>query len=354
MATKTTLAEIMTEALHRSASDIHIIPGYYPSIRVHEELYALRSGDPITGETSENLLIPILTAQQKQVLEADRNLDFAFSMSNRRFRANYYYTKGSLAATFRIIAENIKSITELRLPEIFNSFAKLQSGLVLITGPTGEGKSTTLASVINEINTKQSKHIITIEDPIEHVYPIAKSIVSQRENLSDTHSFADALRGVLREDPDVVLVGEMRDLETTAAALTIAETGHLVFSTLHTSSTAEAINRIVDIFPSHQQNMVRNQLSSVLRAIVAQRLIPTISGDGRVPVVEVLLNNSGVANSIRDGKTHLIDNMIATSADQGMILFEKDLARAYHDGSISKDMGFRYAFRPNEFDKFIK
>lgn len=348
-----TLQELIKIAVERNASDIHIIAGYFPTIRVNEELYAIRTTQPITKKDAEDLLLPILNDSQRTSFLKDRSYDFSYEFEGRRFRINYYQTKGAPAATIRLIPPNIKTITDLVLPTIFYEFARVKSGLILITGPTGEGKSTTLASIINEININQSRHIITIEDPIEYMYPIAKSIVSQRELSTDTNSFGDALKGVLREDPDVVLIGEMRDLETTQAALTIAETGHLVFSTLHTSSTPESINRIIDIFPAHQQNMVRSQLSTILRAVVAQRLIPSLTGRGRIPAVEILLNTPGVASTIREGKTHLLDNMIETGEEQGMLLFEKYLMRLYQQGQISKEVAYSYALRPAEIRKLI-
>ncbi len=349
-----TLQELIKIAVERNASDIHIIAGYYPTIRVNEELYAVRTTQPITKGDAEQLLYPVMNEVQKNDFGKTQQLDFSYELAGRRFRINYYFAKGSPAATIRIIPPTIRTITELVLPTIFYEFARMKSGLVLITGPTGEGKSTTLASIINEINVNQARHIITVEDPIEYVYPIAKSIVSQRELNTDTPAFADALRGVLREDPDVVLIGEMRDLETTQAALTIAETGHLVFSTLHTSSTPEAINRIIDIFPSHQQNMVRSQLSTILRAIVAQRLIPSMSKQGRIPAIEILLNSPGVAATIREGKNHMLDNMIETGEEEGMLLFEKYLLRLYQQGHISKEIAYSYALRPGEIRKLIK
>lgn len=349
-----TVKELLTIAIERNASDMHIIPGYYPTIRVNEQLYAIRTETPYTGQMTADLLLSLMNETQKAQFIQKRQFDFGYEEGDRRFRANIYFVRGAPAATFRIIPKTIRTISDLMLPTIFYEFAKWRSGLILITGPTGEGKSTTLAGVLNDINQNQARHIITIEDPIEYVYPIAKSIVSQRELNADAISFNEALRGVLREDPDVVLIGEMRDIDTTQAALTIAETGHLVFSTLHTSSTSEAINRIIDMFPANQQSMVRNQLSSTLRAVIAQRLLPSMGEAGRVPAVEVLLNTSGVSSAIREGKTHLIDNMIETGEEQGMLLFEKYLLNLYQQGQISKETAFSYALRPSEVHRFIK
>ena len=349
-----TIPELLALAVERDASDLHIIPRYFPTIRVNEELFAVRTEQPISEQMAHDMIYQILNESQQKIFEEKRQYDFSLTLNNRRFRVNTYYVRGAPATTIRVIPGDIKTIPELLLPPIFSQFARMRSGLILVTGPTGEGKSTTLASMINEINMTQARHIITVEDPIEYVYPVGKSIVSQRELNSDTYSFADALRGVLREDPDVVLIGEMRDLETTQAALTIAETGHLVLSTLHTSSTAEAINRIIDIFPTNQQNMVRSQLSTILKAVVAQRLLPSMNTLKRVPAVEILLNSKSVASAIREGKIHLIDNMLETGEEEGMLLFEKYLFRLYQQGQISKETAYAFAMRPQELEKFVK
>ncbi|MFW5703252.1 MAG: type IV pilus twitching motility protein PilT [Patescibacteria group bacterium] len=348
-----TIPELLQIANERKASDLHLIPSYFPTLRVNEELYAIRTEEPIMAETAVQLIYSIMSEDQRKIFQTKRQFDFGYTYDNRRYRVNVYHVRNMPAATIRVVPPQIKSVQELMLPTIFSTFAQMRSGLVLITGPTGEGKSTSLAAMINEINMNMSKHIITIEDPIEYVYPIGKSIVSQRELNSDTYSFADALKAALREDPDVVLIGEMRDLETTQTALTIAETGHLVFSTLHTSSTAEAINRIIDIFPTNQQSMVRTQLSTNLKAVVAQRLLPSITMSVRMPAVEILLNTSSVSTAIREGKIHLIDNMLETGEEEGMLLFEKYLYRLYQQGQISRETAFSYAMRPQELEKFI-
>lgn len=349
-----TIPELLQIAVERDASDLHIIPHYFPTIRVNEELFAIRTEQPISEQTAHDMIYQILSESQQKIFTEKRQYDFSLTVNNRRFRVNTYYVRGAPATTIRVIPAEIKTVTELMLPPIFSQFTQMRSGLILVTGPTGEGKSTTLASMINEINLTQARHIITVEDPIEYVYPVGKSIVSQRELNSDTFSFGDALRGVLREDPDVVLIGEMRDLETTQAALTIAETGHLVLSTLHTSSTGEAINRIIDIFPTNQQNMVRSQLSTILKAVVAQRLLPSMNTLKRVPAVEILLNSKSVATAIREGKIHLIDNMLETGEEEGMLLFEKYLFRLYQQGQISKETAYAFAMRPGELEKFVK
>lgn len=339
--------------IERQASDLHLAADYFPTLRINGELYPLKITELVTQENAESMLFSILNPEQKTNLIANKEIDFGFEFSGYRFRGNIYYSKGKLAAVFRLIAANIKTIEDLMLPPIFHHLTQVNHGLVLITGPTGEGKSTTLASMINEINVNQAKNIITIEDPIEYVYPQAKSVISQRELHLDTHSWTVALRSVLREDPDVVLVGEMRDYDTIQAVLTIAETGHLVFSTLHTSTTPEAINRIIDVFPAHQQNQVRSQLSSVLQAVVSQRLIPDATKTTRVPALEILLNNSAVGSIIRDGKVFLLDNVLETEEKSDMILFEKYLTKLYQRGVITKETAYQYAIREQVIKKFL-
>lgn len=345
--------QVLQEAIGKNASDLHIIPDYYPTIRINNDLFQLKNYGLISASEAHKLLLSITTPEQTIDLQNNKEIDLGYAIEDVRFRVNIYTTRGNLAGAFRLIPKKIKTIEELNLPPYLHTLAKHNQGLVLITGPTGEGKSTTLSSIINEINLDQSKHIVTIEDPIEFVYPQARSIISQREIHHDTHSFNIALRSILREDPDIVLIGEMRDYETMQAAMTIAETGHLVFSTLHTSSSSETINRIIDVFPNHQQNQIKSQLSAVLLAIIGQRLLPTITNQIRIPALEILTNNSAIASLIRDGKTHLIDNVITTSAKEDMILFEKYLSRLYKKGDITKETALTYAIRPKEFDKFI-
>lgn len=345
--------ELLEITINKNASDLHLIVGYYPTIRVNHELIPLRTLEIINKE-HEPLIDTLLNDEQKRNLIANKEIDVGYEYMGNRFRINVYYEKNTLAASFRLIPSRIKTVEELNLPAVFHDFTKFNQGLVLVTGPTGEGKSTTIASLLNEINMSSANHIVTIEDPIEFVYPPGKSLVSQRELHQDTYSWNRALRSVLREDPDIVLVGEMRDYDTIQAVLTIAETGHLVFSTLHTNSTPETIDRIVDVFPAHQQSQIRNQLSSVLRIIVSQRLLPDINGTGRIPAVEILSNNASVSNIIRESKTFLLDNVIETSEEQGMLLFEKYLIQLVRKGLILQETALRYAIRPNEIKKFLK
>ncbi|MEN9327757.1 MAG: twitching motility protein [Candidatus Parcubacteria bacterium] len=339
--------------IERQASDLHIAPDYFPTLRINGELYPLKVFETVTKEIAEQLLFSILNPEQKTNLIANKEIDFGFEFGGYRFRGNIFYTKNRPSGVFRLIASQIKSIDDLQLPSVFHDLTHLNHGLVLVTGPTGEGKSTTLASLINEINKTQAKNIITIEDPIEYVYPQAKSLINQRELHLDTHSWTVALRSALREDPDVVLVGEMRDYDTIQAVLTIAETGHLVFSTLHTSTTPEAINRIIDVFPAHQQNQIKSQLSSVLQAIISQRLVPDSEKKTRIPALEILINTPAVSSIIRDGKVFLLDNVLETNEKDNMILFEKYLAKLYQRGSITKETALAYAIRSNEIKKFL-
>lgn len=348
------LTNLLQQTIDKNASDLHLLPNYYPTIRVNGELFQLTTMDIVSAKNVEDMLIPILNQEQKEILLANREIDLAYRVNDARFRINLYYAQNVLCGSFRYIQSKISTLEELSLPALLHQCTDLRQGLVLLTGPTGEGKSTTLASIVNEINQKYAKHIITIEDPIEYVYPKYKSIISQRELHQDTHSWAVSLKSALREDPDVILVGEMRDFETISLALTAAETGHLVFSTLHTNSAPESIDRIIDIFPPHQQNQIKNQLSTVLKMVISQRLLPKHNTTGRVPAVEILINNSAIATSIREGKTYLISNILETTESEGSLLFEKNLYNLFRAGIISKEIALSFAIRPKELGRFIK
>jgi len=340
--------------IDREASDLHLIVGVPAYLRVDGKLAPIEGEAVLTIETAKDLIFPLLTPQQKDLYLVNKELDFSVELGKLgRFRVNVYFQKGSMAAALRLITEKIRSIEELVLPKICYQMAELRQGLVLVTGPTGHGKSTTLAAIINEINKNRADHIVTIEDPIEYVYLPQKSIISQREMHGDTHSWAVALRSVLREDPDVVLVGEMRDYETIAATLTVAETGHLVLATLHTNSAAQTMDRIVDVFPEHQQGQIRVQLANVLAGVIAQRLVPAIGG-GRIPAAEILLGTSAVKTSIREGKSHLINNVIQTSAELGMQSLEQDLARLVNAGKVDLKVAQEYALAPQELTRLVK
>lgn len=348
------LSDLFHLVINKKASDLHILPGYHPTVRVSGELYQLTTQPIIESEVAEKMLFSILNQEQRENLIANRELDLAYAFESYRFRINMYYAQGVICGSFRLIPNKIKTIEELSLPNYLKICVDYKQGLVLLTGPTGEGKSTTLAAIINEINDKYARHIITVEDPVEYIYPKLKSIISQRELHQDTHSWTMSLRSALREDPDVILIGEMRDFDTMQLAMTAAETGHLVFSTLHTNSAPESIDRIIDSFPSHQQSQVKNQLASVLKMIVTQRLLPRQQSIERVPAVEILINNSAIATTIREGKTFLINNILETSEGEGLLLFEKHLLSLYRDGLIDRDTAFSYAIRPHELEKFIK
>lgn len=344
---------LLTLTIQKGASDLHLITDYYPTIRVNGELIQQRTLQMIDGKTMENLLFPVLTPEQKENLMVNREIDFGYNFDLYRFRINIYYSKNLLAASFRLIPKEIKSIDELGLPTSIHNLVDLKQGLVLITGPTGEGKSTTIASILNEINMKHSRHILSIEDPIEYVYPKGRSVISQREIGQDSHSWRMSLKSALREDPDVVLIGEMRDYETIQAALTIAETGHLVFSSLHTNSSSQTIDRIIDVFPSDQQTQVRVQMASILNTIVTQRLVPDFNNFTRIAACEVLVNNPAISSLIREGKTHLIDNVLQTSSTEGMILLERALYNLYKAGRITKDTAMAFSIRQADIKKLL-
>jgi twitching motility protein PilT len=347
------IKELFSETIRLKASDLHLIVGYAPVLRIAGKLIAVAETNKLTPQDTEDLVMSTVTTEEKEIFYTNKEVDYSVSYGTNRFRANVYYQKGSIAADFRLIPDKIGTFAELGLPGICSNFVKLKQGFVLITGPTGHGKSTTLASMIQAINQTKALHVVTIEDPIEYVYPPGLSIISQREIHQDSHSWTVALRSVLREDPDVVLIGEMRDLETIQAALTIAETGHLVFATLHTNSAAQTIDRIVDVFPENQQVQIRIQLAAVIEGVLSQRLIPSISG-GRTLVTEIMIGTPAIRTTIRDGKSHLIDNIIQTSAELGMMSTETALAKAVLEGKINHETALAYALRPEELERLLR
>lgn len=335
------------------ASDLHLISGIPPMLRINGELTPVPSVGVLTPDIINGLLKESLNSEQIERLTVNKEIDFSLAFSDKaRFRVNAYTQKGSLAAAFRQIPLEIPKIETLGLPSILNSFTTLRQGLVLVTGPTGHGKSTTLAAMLNEINQTRATHIVTIEDPIEFVFKPLKSIISQREMRGDTHSWEIALRSVLREDPDVVLVGEMRDYETIAAALTVAETGHLVFGTLHTNSAAQSIDRIVDVFPEEQQSQIRLQLSNVIEAVFSQRLIASTT-KGRVIAYEIMLGTTAIKTAIRDGKTHQIESVMETSHEAGMVTLDKSLAELVKKGIVSLEVAQGWSLRPEELTRLV-
>jgi twitching motility protein PilT len=348
------IQQLLQATVDHKASDLHLLVGCPPMLRIDARLAVVPGTTPLTEQDSQNLVFAMLSPQQRDLLTVNKEIDFSFSLGNQgRFRVNAYFERGRVSAALRLIPIKIRTIDELKLPPICHRFAQLKRGFVLVTGPTGHGKSSTLAAIIDEINQARDNHIVTIEDPIEYLYQAKKSIISQREMHQDTHSWEIALRSVLREDPDVVLVGEMRDYETIAAALTVAETGHLVFATLHTNSAAQTIDRIVDVFPEHQQEQVRMQLANTLEAIFSQRLLPAIGG-GRVAVAEVLLSTPAVRTNIREGKSHMIDNIIQTSQELGMMTLEVSLAGWVNQGKISFEEAKSWSLRPEELARLLK
>lgn len=348
-----TFAEMLARVKEKGASDLHITTEAPALIRVDGELAKL-DGEVLGSQDTQKLIYSILTEEQKKKFEENQELDTAFSLKGvGRFRLNVFRQKNALGAVCRLIPETFKTFEQLGLPLIAYQISKLPKGLVLITGPTGSGKTTTLASIINHINEERSEHILTIEDPIEFVHPNKKCIVNQREVGSDTQSFANALRHVLRQDPDVILIGEMRDLETIQAALNIAETGHLVFATLHTNDSAQSINRVIDVFPAHQQEQVRVQLSFVLEAIMSQQLLSHISNAGRVLVGEVLMVTPAIRNLIREAKIEQIPTLIQTGSKFGMQTMNQSLADLYKRRLISYQTALESTSTPEDLKKLI-
>jgi len=348
------IENLLDEVLKRNASDLHLQVGLPPMLRIDGALKPVSGAEALVEETLENLVFSLLDKDQKEILLRGKEFDFSFAFGDLgRFRVNAFHERGNIAAALRLIPSKILSVEELGLPNVINKFVNYPRGLVLVTGPTGSGKSTTLASIIHKINQERSAHIITIEDPIEYAHKSIKSLVVQREVHYDTFSFSSALRSSLRQDPDIVLIGEMRDLETIAAAITIAETGHLVFATLHTNSASQSIDRMIDVFPPHQQPQIRAQLSNILMAIVSQRLVPRIGG-GRVAAAEILLANPAVRNVIREGKSNQLDIIIQTSAESGMQTMDKTLVNLIHAGTITYEEARNYAVDLEELDRLMR
>lgn len=345
---------LLEEVVKNKASDLHIQVGLPPMLRVDGALRPVTGTDILTEEMVESLVFSILDEDQKQILLKDKEFDFSFAFGDiARFRVNSFHESGNLAAALRLIPNEILTIEQLGLPPVISKFADYPRGLVLVTGPTGSGKSTTLAGIIGKINSERAAHIITIEDPIEYTHRSKKSVIVQREVHYDTYSFSAALRSSLRQDPDVVLIGEMRDLETIAAAITIAETGHLVFATLHTNSAAQSIDRMIDVFPPHQQPQIRSQLSNILMAICSQRLVPSIGG-GRIAASEILVVTPAVRNIVREGKTHQLDAVIQTGAEYGMQSMDKTLVNLIHSGTITYDEARNFAVDIEELDRLMR
>ena len=346
-------ADIITTVLTRGASDLHISVGSPPIIRVHGALERLDLPVLSPPDTRE-LVYGILNQSQRQRLETDLEIDFSYAVPGKaRFRVNAYYQRASLGAAFRLVPTTIKTLAELSLPRSLHEWVNKPRGLVLVTGPTGSGKSTTLASLINEINETRACHIMTVEDPIEFLHRHKKAMINQREVGADTHSFTNALRSVLRQDPDVILVGEMRDLETIQIAMTAAETGHLVFGTLHTSDAPQTVDRVIDVFPPHQQDQVRVMLANSLQGVCCQQLLPTASGNGRTVVTEVLNPTPAVRNLIREGKTHQIYSVMQTGSAHGMQTMDYSLAELVRAGRITPHVAIERCHSPEELKRIL-
>lgn len=348
------IQQLLDLTIERDASDLHLAVGFPPMIRVHSVLFPVPGTEIITLSQMQDFITPVISQVQKKTYETNFELDFSIQLSDKaRFRVNLYKQKGNPAAAFRLIPFKIRSLQELGFPPVVEKIANLKQGFILVTGPTGHGKSTTLAAFINKINQERSEHILSVEDPIEYVFPPGKSLITQREMGNDTLSWEASLKAALREDPDVVMVGEMRDLETISSAMTIAETGHLVFATLHTNSASQSIDRIIDVFPENQQPQIRIQLAATLEAIISIRLIPTIS-PGRTLASEVMFATDAAKNMIREGKSYLIDNLIQTSAELGMMNLETSLANLVRNGTVSMEVATNYSLRPDLLAKLLK
>jgi len=347
------IEELLKLAVANKASDIHLTSDVLPSLRVNGVLQIISNFSRSGNEDMQSMILSLLDEEQQKRFSKEKELDFSVTLGESRFRCNIYRESGQVGAVLRVISPQAPILDDLNLPPILKTFLNNKQGFVLVVGPTGQGKSTTVAAMINEINMNKSCHIVTIEDPVEYIIKPVKALITQRELGGDTISFEKALRSVLRQDPNVVFVGEMRDLETIQLALTVAETGHLVFSTLHTNSAAQTIDRVIDVFPEGSKAQIRTQLALVLTAVVSQRLVPTRNGD-RIPAVEVLVVNSAVRNMIREEKIFMIDNVIQTGSDLGMISLEMSLARLVKSGQIEETVAMEYAMRPEELQSNLR
>ncbi len=348
------LKKLMEMVVQQGSSDLHLSVGRYPTLRIDGDLVPLTSEGVLTQKDLTEFCDVLTNDNQKVVLNKDWQLDFTYEVEGKmRFRVNIFYEMGNLAVAFRLIPFKIRTLEELGLPSVLHSIIQKSQGLILLVGPTGSGKSTSMAAMIDEINHTRAEHIITIEDPIEYIYQQDRSIINQREVYKDVRSFHDGLRAAFREDVDVLMVGEMRDLQTIATTVTAAETGHLVIATLHTNDSSQTIDRIIDIFPAGQQQQIRSQLANILVAVVSQRLIPRIGG-GRVPAIEVLINNDAISNLIREGQIHQIVNVLDTSLEDGMISINRSLAELVKEEQISIENAEAYASDKQTLHIFLR
>lgn len=351
---KQNFEELLSQVVKEGASDLHIAVGRHPTLRIDGELVPLLKSEVITNDAASDYIFSMLTDEQKEKFMREKETDLSYDFQGKaRFRVNIFFQRGFMGASLRLIPTKIRNFSELNLPSILQDLALRQQGFFLVVGPTGHGKSTTLAAIIDHINHTRADHIITIEDPIEYLFSSDRAIIDQREIGSDTADFHRALKSMFRQDVDVAMLGEMRDAETMGAAVTAAETGHLVLSTLHTNNAAQTIDRIIDTFPPGQQNQIRAQLSSTLIGIVSQRLIPKIKG-GLIPAVEVMIANAAVRNLIRENKIHEIDLVIETSSDQGMISLNRSLADLIRRGEISAENASAFSLSPGELQSLLK
>lgn len=345
---------LLATTAEEGASDLHLSVGRYPTVRIDGRLVPLDKKQMLSAKDTEDLITSILSEERKKKLFEDQELDLSYELEGKtRFRVNVFFQRGTMGAAFRLISSRIRTLEELAMPSSVYDFTKSSQGFVLVTGPSGHGKSTTLAALIDRINMEKYMHIVTVEDPIEYVYTQNRCMIDQREVGTDTKSFGNALRAIFREDADVILVGELRDWETISMAITAAETGHLVFATLHTNSAAQTIDRIIDSFPASQQNQIRAQLSGNLLGVVSQRLIPRVGG-GRMPAVEIMKGNSAVKNLIRENKIHQLDLVINTSADEGMVSLNSSLAKLVKDGEISIEDAVTYSTNANDLKMLLR
>lgn len=346
------LEDLLLNALKLNASDLHLSVGYKPTVRIDGKLFPLEDFSILTTEHAQDLIFSLMEGKKNYFIDK-KEIDFSYNFRDKaRFRVNIFFEKGFISAALRLIPSKIRTLEELNLPTVLNRISGLNQGFVLLTGPSGHGKSTTLTALIDKINHERAEHIITIEDPIEYLFVGDKSIVNQREIGQDTKSFHNALGSILREDPNVIMIGEMRDQETIAAALTAAETGHLVLSTLHTNTASQTVDRIIDVFPPAHQNQVRLQLANTLSAIVSQRLLPRVSG-GRIPATEIMFSNHAISSLIREAKAYQIDLVIETSIENGMISLNRSLSELVRRGNITPETALAYTLNPIELQTRI-
>ncbi len=351
--TEQRIKNLLRLVAQQGASDLHLNVGRYPTLRIDGKLFPLNQEKVLIPSDTKEMCDSFLNEERKKKMLEDGHIDFSYNFEDKaRFRVNAFFQQGHISIALRLIPMEVRSLEELGMPEILYDFNNVSQGLVLVVGPVGHGKSTTLAALINQINKTQEKHIVTIEDPIEYMYEPDKCIIDQREVYEDTKSFQTALKAVLREDANVVLVGEMRDLETISTVITAAETGHLIFATLHTNDSPQTIDRIIDVFPAHQQNQIRTQLANVLLGVVSQRLVPKNDG-GRIPAVEIMIKNHAISNLIRENKTYQIDNVIDTSSNSGMISLDKSLSEMVKKGLISLESALVYAKDQKNFQSML-